>query len=197
MSAKEVRSYPRSIRTEDGAVEVRPLQAADSVKLMAFVRGLPQHDLLFLPRDISQAKVLNAWVQANERGQLSTLVANKGKEIVGTSTIAVDPLSWSPHVGEMRIVIAPAMRRKGLGRGLTQECFALALTLGLEKLTGHMTVDQKGAIAVFEGLGFRPEALLRNHVKDSAGTAHDIVILAHDVARFAAQQRAYGITDAF
>ena len=45
-----------------------------------------------------------------------------------------------------------------------------------------MTVDQQGAIAVFESLGFRAEALLRNHVRDRDGKAHDLVLLGHDVA---------------
>ena len=31
-------------------------------------------------------------------------------------------------------------------------------------------------------------ALLRDHVKDRAGTKHDVVILGHDVARFQAQR---------
>lgn len=191
-----MRSYPRSIRCEGGEIELRPMTAADSDTMLDFVRGLPMHDLLFLPRDISQPKVLAAWLQANERGAMSTLLAILDATVVGCATVAIDALSWSPHVGELRIVVAQEMRRKGLGRALTQECFALALALGLEKLTGQMTVDQRGAIAVFEGLGFRGEALLRNHVKDSAGVTHDIVILGHDVAKFQSQREAYGVPDA-
>ncbi|WP_395317478.1 hypothetical protein [Variovorax sp. UC74_104] len=59
-----------------------------------------------------------------------------------------------------------------------------------------MTVDQRGAIAVFQALGFKPEALLGKHVKDRQGMAHDIVVLSQDVARFEAQMRAYGMNEA-
>ena len=45
------------------------------------------------------------------------------------------------------------MRGKGLGRLLTQEAFAQALERGIEKMVAQMTVDQKGAIATFEGWG--------------------------------------------
>jgi RimJ/RimL family protein N-acetyltransferase len=79
---------------------------------------------------------------------------------------------------------------------LTQEAFALALELGIEKMVAQMTVDQKGAIAVFEGMGFRPEALLRDHVKDRDGRKHDLLVLSHDVARFQAQMDAYGVSEA-
>ena len=60
-----------------------------------------------------------------------------------------------------------------------------------------LTADQQAAIAVFEGMGFKPEALLRDHVRDSDGQKHDIVILSHDVAEFQARREQYGLTDAF
>jgi RimJ/RimL family protein N-acetyltransferase len=49
---------------------------------------------------------------------------------------------------------------------------------------------------VFESMGFRGEALLRDHVKDRGGAKHDLVILSHDVARFQSQMDAYGMTEA-
>jgi RimJ/RimL family protein N-acetyltransferase len=70
------------------------------------------------------------------------------------------------------------------------------MSLDLEKIVAQMTTDQVGAIEVFETMGFKAEALLRDHVKDRDGSKHDLVILGHDVARFAAQQRAYGVDDA-
>jgi ribosomal protein S18 acetylase RimI-like enzyme len=105
-------------------------------------------------------------------------------------------LSWSPHVGEIRNVVSPDVRGRGVGRALSQETFALALSMGLEKLLAQMTVDQTGAIAIFEGLGFKAEALLRDHVRDKAGKKHDIVVLGHNVAQVRAQMEAYGLPGA-
>jgi len=51
-------------------------------------------------------------------------------------------------------------------------------------------------MAVFEGLGFKPEALLRDNVRDGAGQKHDIATFAHDVTQFHAQMEVYGLTDA-
>ena len=67
---------------------------------------------------------------------------------------------------------------------------------GSAKMVAQMTVDQRGAIGVFEGLGFRAEALLHDHVKDRDGRTHDIVILSHDVAKFQSQMAAYGVVQA-
>ena len=116
--------------------------------------------------------------------------------IVGCGAIASDPLSWSPHVGELRVLIGQAARGHGVGRKLTQRLFARALEAGLEKIVAQMTVDQTAAIAVFEGLGFRAEALLRGHVRDHDGKRHDIVILGHEVADVLARLEAFGVVAA-
>ena len=94
-------------------------------------------------------------------------------------------------------MVAESARGLGLGRVLTQEAFANALAMGIEKMVAQMTLDQKGAIATFEGLGFRPEALLRDQVKDRAGNTHDLLVLSHEVAKFESQRAAYGVSQAF
>src|SRR5471032_1757266 len=164
--SSEARSYPRRVATEAGEIEFRLMSQADEAAVLDFARKLPVHDLLFLPRDISEPKVLAPWIKEIERGSITSLLAVKSGRVVGCGTIVRDPLSWSPHVGEIRNVVSPDVRGLGVGRVLSQETFALALSVGLEKLLVQMTVDQVGAIAIFEGLGFRAEALLRDHVRD-------------------------------
>ncbi|BAT61365.1 acetyltransferase GNAT family protein [Variibacter gotjawalensis] len=191
------RSYPRPLEYAGRTATLRYMTGDDEAAVLKFARTLPTHDLLFLPRDITQPKVLAAWASEVERGALTTLLAVDGDEVIGCATLSSDPLSWSPHVGEVRVVSSPKVRGMGVGRTLTQEIFAVALGQGKKKLTAQMTIDQRGAIAVFEGLGFRGEALLRDHVQDHDGNMHDIVVLSHDVAQFQAQMEAYGFDQAF
>lgn len=191
------RQYPRAIGYDGGSAEIRLMTVDDGPAVLAFARELPAHDLLFLPRDISQEKVLAAWLSEIGRGTFISLVVTLAGKVVGCAAIVRDPLSWSRHVGELRVVTSATLRGKGVGRALIEEAFAIALNLGLEKLCAQMTVDQRGAIDIFEGLGFRGEALLRDQVKDPDGTKHDIVILSHDVAQVQAQMEAYGVTTAF
>jgi RimJ/RimL family protein N-acetyltransferase len=168
----------------------------DEAAVLEFARKLPIHDMLFLPRNISEPKVLSAWIKEIERGSLVSVLAVKDAAVIGCGTIARDPLSWSAHVGEIRMVISTDVRGIGVGRALSHETFALALSSGLERLIVQMTVDQSGAIAIFEGLGFRAEALLRDHVRDFAGKTHDIVVLGHNVAQVRDQLEAYGLPGA-
>ncbi|MBN9594320.1 MAG: GNAT family N-acetyltransferase [Afipia sp.] len=196
MSNTEVRSYPRRVMTEGGEIEFRHMTAADEAAVLAFAQKLPVHDLLFIPRNISEPKVLSAWIKEIDRGGLVSLLAIKNGIVVGCGTIVRDPLSWSPHVGEIRMVVSKDVRGLGVGRALSQETFALALESGLEKIVAQMTVDQTGAIALFESLGFKAEALLHDQVRDLAGKTHDIVMLGHNVSKVRAQLEAYGLPEA-
>ena len=192
----ETRSYPRHLKTDAGDVKFRLMGRADEAAVLEFAKKLPTHDLLFLPRNISQPKVLSAWINEIERGQINSLLAVKGGVVVGCGTLVRDTHSWSPHVGEIRMVVSMDVRGQSVGRALSQETFALALCAGLEKLSVQMTVDQQAAIALFESLGFKAEALLRDHVRDVGGKKHDIVVLGHNVAQVQAQLEAYGLPGA-
>jgi RimJ/RimL family protein N-acetyltransferase len=192
----ETRLYPRHARTEAGDIEFRLMSRADEGAVLAFAQKLPTHDLLFLPRNISQPKVLSAWIHEIERGDITSILAVKAGTVIGCGTLVRDPHSWSPHVGEIRMVVSEDVRGQGVGRTLSQETFALALSAGLEKLSVQMTVDQQAAIALFESLGFKAEALLRDHVRDVDGKTHDIVVLGHNVAQVWAQMEAYGLPGA-
>jgi RimJ/RimL family protein N-acetyltransferase len=192
----ELRSYPRHIKTDAGKIEFRLMSRADEAAVLDFARKLPTHDLLFLPRNISQPKVLSAWINEIERSGITSLLAVKDDKVVGCSALVRDPYSWSPHVGEIRMVVSLDVRGQGVGRALSQETFALALGAGLEKLSAQMTVDQQAAIALFESLGFKAEALRREHVRDVDGRKHDVVVLGHNIAQVRAQMEAYGLPEA-
>ena len=192
----ETRSYPRNVKTDAGDIELRLMTRSDEASVLAFAQKLPTHDLLFLPRNITEPKVMTAWIHEIERGDITSLLAVKDGGVVGCGTLVCDSHSWSPHVGEIRMVVVPDVRGQGVGRALSQETFALALGAGLEKFSVQMTVDQRGGVALFESLGFKAEALLRDHVRDVDGNKHDIVVLGHNVALARAQMEAYGVLGA-
>jgi N-acetylglutamate synthase-like GNAT family acetyltransferase len=187
--------YPRAATIANGEVTLSLLSRGNENEMLAFAGTLPVHDLLFLRRNITHPKVMAAWSAEIEAGSIVSLIAREAGNIIGCTAVVRDELSFSPHVGELRVLVSPQGRDRGLGRILIQECFLIALGLKLEKLIAQMTVDQKSAIAVFEEMGFSAEALLKEHVQDPDGTKHDLVVLSHDVERFHAQMEAYGLTE--
>jgi len=171
---------------------IRRFEPKDREGMIAFARSLPEHDLLFLGRDLKHPRVVEAWLQAIDEGWIDSFIAEDDAAVVGTAALVRDPLGWSAHVGEVRLLVSAERRGAGLGRDLLQCVFQVAQARGLAKLTAQMTPDQEGSVALFESLGFRGEALLKDQVRDRAGDPHDLVILSHDSARSAAHLRAFG-----
>lgn len=187
MAGEGLTSYPSTHRVGELSVTLRIMTRADKEALLSFARALPQHDLMFLRRDITQDSEVDSWLSEIEAGETITILATDDNGIVGYATVHRSLIPWSAHVAELRILTAERVRGKGMGRVLTEEAFNLALALGLEKMMAQMTLDQKAAISSFESLGFRPEALLRDHVKDREGNRHDLLVLSHDIQRFRAE----------
>ncbi len=187
----QTHDYPRMI----GDITLRLMGPGDADAVLAFAAAMPQHDLLFLQRDIRNPRVVAAWIEQIAAGNIATALAVREDTVLGCAAIVRDGLSWSPHVGECRVVVSPDARGAGLGRELTQDALALSLSLGIEKLLARMTPDQHGAMAVFEELGFRPEAMFRDYVRDDDGATHDIVILSLDLNRHRAQLEAFGFSE--
>ena len=188
--------YPREIQFADGPVTLRYMTAGDRDAALAFARALPSHDLLFLRRDITRPEIIDLWLDGIRRERIVSIFAERNGRVLGYATVDRGDPSWSPHVAELRVMVGASMRRQRLGRLLTREAFMIALNLGVEKMTAQMTTDQEGAIAVFEGMGFHTEALLRDQIKDREGRKHDLLIMANDVNAFLAQMEAYGVAEA-
>ena len=180
-----MRTYPREITLGKAALTLRLMSAEDKSAVLAFARSLPPNDLLFLRLDIATEEGVNEWVNNIVAGRTTTVLAlPPDGSIAGYASVHHNDALWNRHVGELRVIVGSEYRRHGLGRRLTDEVFAIARELGLQKLTAQMTPDQKGARATFERLGFRAEALLADFVVDREGTARDLLIMAHDVAGF-------------
>jgi RimJ/RimL family protein N-acetyltransferase len=195
--SEQALQLPRTIRLKDGSeVTLRAMERADKHAFAKFTASLNEHDLLFLRTDITDPAVVDAWLDNIDAGRTVTVVAERGGQIAGYGSLHMANATWSQHVGEIRVLAAPDMRGLGLGQVLTEAVFAQALHRGIEKIVAQFTIDQKAAIATFEELGFKAEALLRDHVKDRTGQKHDLLVFSHDVANFASQLDAYGVSEA-
>jgi ribosomal protein S18 acetylase RimI-like enzyme len=105
-------------------------------------------------------------------------VAIDSGEVVAYAAV-MPGVAWSSHVGELRLIVAPSHRRRGLGHTVARHCLASALEDGLAKVVVEVVADQASTISLFQGLGFVVEALLADHVLDADGNLHDLVVLSH------------------
>lgn len=183
--------YPKTLAIGSEQILVRLPAAEDAEVVHSFACALPDHDLLYLRRDISKRPVVDAWFESIKDGDSLALLVEQAGELIGMSGLMLDRKSWSPHVGEIRVLLGPVARGKGLGRIMIQESFTQAISQGVEKIIAQMTLDQSAARAVFEEMGFQQEALLKEHVRDRNGEDHDIIIMSCNVKSAAARLAAH------
>ena len=171
-------------------MEIRRIEPPDRAALEGFLDRIPDPDRTFLKEDVADPAVVAAWARPGD----ARSIALQDGAVLGY--VAVIPLhGWSSHVGEVRIVVDPAHRGRGVGRALARHAVLEALALGLRKMVVEVIADQDGLIAMFRGLGFEPEALLVDHVRDRSGELRDLLVLAHSVERQWASMAAAGIAD--
>jgi ribosomal protein S18 acetylase RimI-like enzyme len=157
--------------------DLRPLTLDDVEAAARFLQDLPEGDLTFLKEDVETDTVAR-WCE-DERVKRWLAVGEDG-EPQGMLSIVPGAL-WSSHVGELRMVVGQKFRRQGLGRRLARYGLAEAVRLGLSKIMVEVVADKEGDMAMFTSIGFEPEALLRDHIRDRDGNLRDLVLLSHEV----------------
>jgi RimJ/RimL family protein N-acetyltransferase len=178
------RTYPWTTSIDGVRLTFRLMEPSDGEAILQFARSLPNDDLIFLRSDITEAKAVDAWMNYINEGRTISVVAEADGKVAGYASIHLNEALWTRHVGELRVLVGRELRGIGLGKRLTNEAFAIAKDLGLKKITAQMPTEQRGARGVFERLGFRPEALLADHVMSRDGQTHDLLIMSYDVAGF-------------
>lgn len=178
------RTYPWSTSIGGTQVTFRLMEPSDRSAVLAFARELPEEDLMFLRTDITQESTIDNWMNYLKNGRTISVLGEVGGKIAGYASIHMNEATWARHVGELRVLVGRAYRGLGLGKRLTNEAFSIARDLNLKKITAQMSTEQRSARQVFEHLGFRPEALLADHVMSRDGQTHDLLIMSYDVAGF-------------
>lgn len=171
-------------------MEIRRIEPGDRAALERFLDEIPDADRTFLKEDVADPDVVAAWVVPGD----ARSIAVEGGDVVGyVAVIALH--GWSSHVGEVRIVVDPDHRGRGVGQALARHAVLEAFELGVAKLVVEVIADQEALIAMFVALGFEPEALLIDHVRDRSGELRDLLVLAHSVEQQWASMAAAGIVD--
>ena len=153
----------------------------DRESFLSFARGLPRNDLLYLPWDITDAAVIEEWLEDIRRHRVVTVLAADGLTIVGEASLIFGRAQWTSHIGEVRVNVALRFRGLGLGWALVDELFEIAHALGTPKLSAQMTHDQIGAQVLFNRIGFKELAVLPAYVRTRDGTPRDLVVMLAEV----------------
>ena len=171
---------------------IRTPTADDLDALLGFFGRVPESERTFFKEPVLDRGTVESWL-TSDRGRRGIALADGS--VAGYAAV-VRLTGWSDHVGEVRLVVDPEHRGRGLGRALARWALLQAVECGLTKLTVEVVADQTGAVAMFTGLGFRAEGMLEDHVRDRDGALRDLVLLAHPVEDHWSAMETAGIDDA-
>ena len=168
---------------------ITPLAPEHCDALLRFFGDLPEGDRTFIKEAVTDPGTVRAWTTGGNRW-----IAVEHGEVRGYVAVLRLP-GWSDHVGEVRLVVAPAARGSGLGRDLARHALLAGVEAGLTKLVVEIVAEQGAALALFSALGFSGEALLRDHIRDRDGELRDLMVLAHHVGQTWSGMNAVGVAD--
>jgi L-amino acid N-acyltransferase YncA len=175
------RKYPWRTDLNGLRMSFRLMTPEDKEALLSFARSLPEEDLVFLSFDITKPEAVDHWARNIQSGRIKTLLVEIEGKLVGYGSLGHNELLWTRHLGEIQMLLGPALRGKGVGTLLAGELFSLARAQGLQKIVARMASEQKGAFHVLESLGFSAEAVLADYVIDRKGVTHDLIVMSYDV----------------
>jgi len=177
-----LKEYPKEVTLRDGSkVILRVVVKEDEEALYQFFKGMSKEDRLYLRDDVANREVISGWMENIDYDKVLPILAIDGDKIVADATLHKNPHGWMRHVGEIRMSVAGSYRGRGLARIIAAEIFQQAVGFGLDKLVAEMLTIQKNAQRVFTRLGFKEEAILKDHGMDAAGKKHDLIIMSNDV----------------
>ena len=153
------------------------MSANDGTALLEFFRRLPAADRLYLKEDVTSPQVIDRWTRELDYTRVLPLLARDGDRIIGDGTLHRSRAEARRHIGEVRIVIDPEYRNRGVGRTLLLALLdaARADDAQLEKLVFEVVADTEGAAAhTAEAIGFAKAATFSAHIRYFEGKPHDL-----------------------
>ena len=171
--------YPMVYLTTDGVqMTIRPMVPSDKDALLDFFRSIPQEDRFALKEDVTAPKIMERWAQTLDYSRVVPLLAFLDGKIIGDGTLHHRRAGARQHIGEVRVVVDPAYRNRGVGRGLLHKLIDIGGDKGLKKLMFEVVSEtEEAAKHTAQVLGFVPVAVLPAHVRDCGGNTHDLLIM--------------------
>lgn len=173
-----LKRYPKRL---SGGLTLRPMENYDEAALVDFFKRIPVEERRLFKDDVRNAEVIRGWVRNLNYENILPILVFDGARIVADASLHRDRKGWSRHVAKIRITLDPEFRRRGLAKALVREFIEIAPDLQVAILDAEILSRQKGAIQLFEDLGFIQTATLTQHAIDLSGRPHDVLLYAFTV----------------
>jgi RimJ/RimL family protein N-acetyltransferase len=186
--------YSKELILKDGArALLRPLENEDQENLFKFFFKMPRSDLLICPDNIRERGTIESWFTNYTHKKVFQLGAVKDTKIIAKGTLRKEGSYWQ-HAAEIKLIVAPNYRGRGLGSEMFKAFLAQGLNLNLEKIVVQFTSDNKGFSGMLDHFNLKPEAVLNSYVtcKGTRERKH-LVIASYNLGDWKGRFELYGM----
>lgn len=177
--------YPKEVHLKDGTeLSVRPLRKEDEKVLHNYFLRLPSKEVARLRDDVTDPDLIRKWIYDLDYDVIFPLVAMDNDRIVANATLKFNKVGWRKHQGEVRTTVDPEYRGRGISTVLIKNIIEVAKSMGLEQLTAELSPILDEAYFLFEKIGFKEAAVLKNFIKDQEDKYEDLVVMILDLNEF-------------
>lgn len=171
--------YPRiAVLLDKTTATLRLMSRADESALVEFFQRIPPAERFFLKDDVTSPQVIRGWIDNLDLNHAMPLLALDGHTVIGDAVLLRHRSASLHHSGEIRVVVDPAYRTRGLAVTLISELIEIARESGLDEVIFEFVRgDQSQAIEAAEFLKAKVAAELKGWVRDEKNRPHDVVFL--------------------
>jgi GNAT superfamily N-acetyltransferase len=185
MAVYKLTAFPRALQVTSGPpITVRPMQPTDTAALLEFFRGIPDEERYFLKDDVASDAVIESWARHLDYDRALPLLAFDGDRVCADGVLIRHRGNARSHYAEVRIVVDPAYRERGLGTAVLKELIDIAWDAEIESVQGEfVTGMQEDALRAVKALGGIESGHITDAYRDQAGHPHDLVFLRVPLGR--------------
>jgi ribosomal protein S18 acetylase RimI-like enzyme len=138
----------------DAPVTIEPCPAERDPEAVAFLRRVFYDEFRFVP-DPALDRDFEGLCAHYRRGRGELWIARAGRAIVATTAILDLGRGPGGDAELKRMFVDPAMRGRGIGKGLLDVAVAHARARGFDRIVLDSTRDMRAAVGLYRAAGFR------------------------------------------
>lgn len=179
MAVYKLSEFPKELAPREGAaVSVRPMVPGDAPALLEFFKRVPDSERYFLKDDVISSAVIDGWASHLDYDRALPLLAFNDGAVCADAVLIRHRGDARSHYAEVRVVVDPTLRQRGLGRALLKELCDIAWDAELECVQGEFVAGiQDEAMAAVKELGGTEAGGIRDAYRDRENQPHDMVVL--------------------
>lgn len=185
MAVYKLSAYPKQLHVSAGpAVSVRPMGPDDAPAMLELFRRIPDEERYFLKDDVVSDAVVNGWAKHLDYDRALPLLVLDGDRVCADGLLIRHRGDARSHYAEIRIVVDPEYRARGIGTSLMRELIDIAWDAEIEYVQGEFVKDvQDDALQAIKAFGGVEVGTIVDAVRDQHGKPHDLVFLRLPLGR--------------